>query len=232
MLEHSHLSKDSESDRLYPSRAALFTAIKELEDESSRLQGLHAPLSALERALLAAEASEAAELRSEISRLLHGVVGSDRPATTNALGQTGSALIDAAEGGHLIRLADNAAEAGRRLAAAREDYAHSAERVRAAVFKRDQALWCAAIEAAEGDLRELEEAVSRVLGVEARLRSLILALREIGERCGSGERGAFAAAEKIESRAAAARRGPSSVVGLTVGRSLIERLRNDPWAQL
>jgi len=64
------------------------------------------------------------------------------------------------------------------------------------------------------------------------LRSLIVALREIGHRNTEENRGAMAAAEAIERALHAARRQAARNADPRGGRSLIERLQTDPLATL
>jgi hypothetical protein len=64
------------------------------------------------------------------------------------------------------------------------------------------------------------------------LRSLIVALREIGDRNTEENRGAMAAAEAIERALHAARRQAARNADPRGGWSLIERLQTDPLATL
>src|SRR5437763_4537290 len=67
---------------------------------------------------------------------------------------------------------------------------------------------------------------------DARLRSLIVALREIDHRNTEENRGALAAAEAIERALHVARRQTPRNADPRGGRSLIERLQTDPLATL
>jgi hypothetical protein len=131
----------------------------------------------------------------------------------------------------IARLADCAADADRRLPAARSQYAAAAERLRRALEQRETALWAAAVEAASPECLRLESAIRSVLAIEARLQSLVLALREAGNREPEA-RGALSAAEKIEVMLREIRRRPEQRVDMEVGRSLISRLHADPQAAL
>ena len=73
---------------------------------------------------------------------------------------------------------------------------------------------------------------SAVYERDARLRSLIVALREIGDRNTEENRGALAAAEAIERALHVARRQTPRNADPRGGRSLIERLQTDPLATL
>ena len=66
---------------------------------------------------------------------------------------------------------------------------------------------------------------------ELPLRSLIVALREIGHRNTEENSGALRAAEAVE-RALHGARGQGARVSPGMGRSLIERLQTDPLAVL
>jgi hypothetical protein len=198
------------------------------------LEELHRPLSALERVLIAAESAEAAELRNEIGRLL-AAPDAERKDRTDG-DRSGEMLLLASaspdDEQRLAELAKGAADAGHRLAAARDGYVAAAERVRIAAISYKEALWPATVEAAEPELCKLEQAVRGVLTIEARLRSLVLALRETGHRGEAGGEGAFSAAEKIESKIADIRRKPTIAVDIEIGRSFVDRLRSDPGAIL
>ena len=76
-----------------------------------------------------------------------------------------------------------------------------------------------------GELRQFYER-------DARLRSLIVALREIDHRNTEENRGALAAAEAIERALHVARRQTPRNADPRGGRSLIERLQTDPLATL
>jgi hypothetical protein len=217
-----------------PARAALSAAQEALEGARSHLEELHRPLSALERVLIAAESAEAAELRNEIGRLL-AAPDAERKGCTDG-DRSGEMLFLASESPEaeqrLAKLAKGAADAGHRLAAARKGYVAAAERVRVAAIGQEEALWPATVEAAQPDLCGLEQAVRGVLAIEARLRSLVLALRETGHRGKTGGEGAFSAAEKIEAKVADIRRQPTLAIDVEIGRSFIDRLRSDAGAIL
>ena len=217
-----------------PARAALSAALEALRGARSRLEALHRPLSALERVLNAAQSVEAAELRAEIGRLLAG----PDPASQGCINghHPGEALLSAPESPEaeqrLANLAKGAKDAEHRLVAARANYTAAAERVRSASKEWKEALWPAAVEAADPALCQLEQAVRGVLVIEARLRGLVLGLREAGDRDGSGADGAFAAAERIEKGITEARRKPTLAVDIEIGRSFLDSLRSDPEATL
>jgi hypothetical protein len=115
-----------------------------------------------------------------------------------------------------------------KLSVAREAFAAAAEQVRKAQGDRDAALWPAVAEAAEPLVTELEEAMAVALHVEVRLRSIISALREIGNR--DEQNGAFAAASAIEGTITMARRITLPAADTGAGRALINSLRADPRA--
>ena len=93
-------------------------------------------------------------------------------------------------------------------------------------------MWPAAIEAADRTLGELDAAVTAVQSAEGRLLSLVFALRDAAARAGDDGNGALASAAKIEERVIATRRRGAPRVDPAHGRSLIERLRSDPSAEL
>ena len=100
------------------------------------------------------------------------------------------------------------------------------------MLRRDHAVWSATVEAAGPALRKLDRAVTAVYRREARLRSLILVLRGIGDRNSEMNIGAFAAAYAVETALNAIRRQTAQGVDIALGRSLIERLQSDPLASL
>jgi len=234
MLSQSDLPEASQLSTRSPARATLSGALEALQGARSRLEQVHRPLSALERVLIAAESAEAAELRAEIGRLL-AAPGVESQSRING-DHSGEALLLAPElpeaEQRLAKLAEGAADAGHRLAVARGNYTAAAEHVRLACKEWEEALWPAAAEAADPDLAKLEDAVRTVLIIESRLRGLILALREAGNRDGPGANGAFAAAESIETRITETRRRPVLAVSIEIGRSFLDRLRSDPGATL
>jgi hypothetical protein len=234
MLAETDLPDASPSLALSPARAVLSAAISALHGAQDRLEELHSPLSALERILLAAQSVEAAELRNEISRLLTAQgtemnISVDRAASAERP-LFPRELVEAEQ--RLANFARGAADAEHRVAAAREEYVSTAERVRIVLIEREEALWPAVIEATEPDMCDLEDAVRKVLIIEARLRGVVSALREIGHRGEPGGNGAFIAAERIETKIADIRQKPTVAVDIDTGRSMIDRLRLDPGATL
>src|SRR5438270_9983394 len=125
MLPQADSPEASQLAPLCPARAVLSAAIKTLDAARNRLEELHAPLSRLERVLLAAQSVEAAELRNEISRLLAANVaegtGSQNGHSSVEKPPLPPELLEADE--RLSNLARGAANAEHRLAAAREEYA-------------------------------------------------------------------------------------------------------------
>ena len=132
----------------------------------------------------------------------------------------------------LGEVAGAAASAEERLSAAERDYTEAAHAARDALQERDNAVWAATVDAAALALRRLERAVTAIYRRDARLRSLIMALREAGHRNTDANSGALAAAEAIEKALAAIRLKTAHNTDAAVGRALIERLRTDPQASL
>jgi hypothetical protein len=108
----------------------------------------------------------------------------------------------------------------------------AAERTRHATSAREQAMWLAAVEAADPTFAELERSIVAAQSAEARLFSLVFALREAGARACDEGNAALAAAANIEQRIAATARRRAPPVDPAHGRSLIERLRLDATAAL
>ena len=110
-----------------------------------------------------------------------------------------------------------AATAEERLSIAEQDYIAAANGAREAMRRRDDAVWAATVEAAAPALRKLGRAVSAVYERDARVRSLISALREVGNRNSETNSGAFAAASAVET-------------ALNAIRSDSSRHRHRPWS--
>jgi hypothetical protein len=127
-------------------------------------------------------------------------------------------------------IAGAAREAEMRFPAAQRDYVHAAEQARRAISMREQAISPAAIEAAEATFGELEQAIAAAQSAEARLLSLVHALREAAARAGEDGNAALVAAAKIEQRVIATRRRGAPRIDPAPGRGLLERLRSDPAA--
>src|ERR1700732_4352987 len=90
------------------------------------------------------------------------------------------------------------------------------------MLRQDHAVRGETVEAAGPALRKLDRAAAAVYRREARLRSLIVALREIGGRNSEMNSGAFAAAYAVETPLNAIRRQTAQGVEIALGRSLIE----------
>jgi hypothetical protein len=215
---------------LSPARMALSEALAERRSALDQLEELHGPLSRLDRVLVAAQSVEAAGLRNEIDRLLTKPdAAKTGPANLNVLSALlPQGLVEAEQ--HLSKLAEGSADAERRLSIARDAYVRAAEFARVASTKVEEALWPAAVDAADADLRDLDQAIRRVLVIEGRLRSLVSALREVGHAGKPGGRGAFTAAESIEVKVVEVRRRPMLAIDAEIGRSFIDTLRSDPGA--
>jgi len=125
----------------------------------------------------------------------------------------------------LSEVAGAAATAVERLSIAEQDLCPRSA-AREAMLQRERAVWAATVEAADPALRKLNRVVTAVYRREGRLRGLVLALREMGNQ--SGETGALAAAEAIETTLYAIRRRTAQAADAVQGRALIERLRSDP----
>jgi hypothetical protein len=86
-------------------------------------------------------------------------------------------------------------------------------------------------EAATIAFAELDETVVHIRTIEARLRSLIEALRQVGWNPGD-DIAALSAAARIEKRIADGRRRPAVPADTESGRHLLELLKTDPAAAL
>src|SRR5258706_10625719 len=95
--------------------------------------------------------------------------------------------------------------------------------------RRDDAVWAATVEAAAPALRKLGRAVSAVYERDARVRSLISALREVGNRNSETNSGAFAAASAVKPPSTRSAQ-TAQAVDIALDHSLIERLHSDPLA--
>ena len=84
------------------------------------------------------------------------------------------------------------------MSIAEQDYIAAANGAREAMRRRDDAVWAATVEAAAPALRKLGRAVSAVYERDARVRSLISALREVGNRNSETNSGAFAATSLLK----------------------------------
>lgn len=219
---------------LSPAKALLAHAIEALNEAQGRLHQAQNPVIETDRIRAAATSREAAELRAAIHRLRNA-----HEAELAAWVDAGADGVRPIAAGELLDaerrlggIAGAAGEAEAQVSIAEEGYAGAAAHVHKASADRDRALWPAAIEAAGPVLGELGQAVTAVLGLEARLRSLVSALREAGNRDAVNGNGALAAAASIESGIQAARRLPALARDAAPGRSLIERLRSDARAAL
>ena len=117
-----------------------------------------------------------------------------------------------------------------RFPAVDRDYVRAAERARHTNSACEQAVWPAATEAADPTFGELEQAIAAAQSAEARLLSLVHALREAGACAGDKGNAALAAAAKLEQRVIATRRRRAPRIDPAPGRGLIERLRSDAAA--
>jgi hypothetical protein len=217
---------------LPPAKAALASAIAAVKRAQEDLEAAQQPVDKLAYARAAATQREAAELRSEIARLRaaheaeidHWVeAGSDgnRPAPAAELVPLERALG---------AIAGAAREAEGRFPAVHRDYVRAAEHVRHAISAREQSIWPAATEAAEASFGELERSIAAAQSAEARLLSLVHALREAGACAGEDGNAAVAAGAKIEQRVIAAKRRSAPRINAAPGRWLLERLRSDAAA--
>lgn len=221
-------------DALPPARAALAEAIAAVIRAQHDLEVAEKPVERLARARAAVTLGEAAALRAEIPRL--------RAAHESEL----DVWLDAGGSGErpelpaelkpielaLGKIAAAAREAEARFPTINADHVTAAERARNSVVERDRALWPASVEAADRTLRDLGQAILGVQSAEGQLFGLVSALREAAARAGDDGHGALAAAAKIEEQIIAARRHGAPRIDPTRGRSLIERLKLDPLAEL
>jgi hypothetical protein len=191
-------------------------------------------LNAIENLRLPVSGREAGELRQQMVRL--GQVTAWLKASSNGAEAAGvrpslSAELKDAED-WLGDVAGAAASAEERLSIAERDYTEAAHAARDALQERDRAVWAATVDAAGPALRKLGRAVAAVYQREARLRSLVMALREIGHRNTDTNSGALAAAWAIETTLNEVRRQTAQNVDSSVGRALADRLQTDPLASL
>ena len=157
----------------------------------------------------------------EITNWLGARVGGDRPSLSAELKEAEAWLGEVAE---------TMGEAEALLSAAERDYTDAAHAAREAQLARDRAVWAASVDATGLALRRLERAVAAVYARDARVRSLVVALREIGHRNTEENNDALVAAEAVQRGLHTARRQSPHPIDPGPGRSLIERLRTDPLA--
>jgi hypothetical protein len=161
---------DDRAGILTPAKASLARAIAAVNGAQEELEATQKPIDRLAHARAAATLREAAELRSEIARLraAHEVVvnlwvdaGGDgeRPAPPAEL-----VPLERALGG----IAAAAREAEARFPPAHGDLVSAAQRAGNSLVERDQAMWPAAIEAADRTFRELERAITAAQSAEGR----------------------------------------------------------------
>jgi hypothetical protein len=191
-------------------------------------------LNAIENLRLPVSGREAGELRQQMVRL--GQVTAWLKASSNGAEAAGvrpslSAELKDAED-WLGEVAGVAASAEERLSIAERDYTEAAHAARDTLQERDRAVWAATLDAVGPTLRKLGRAVAAVSRREARLLSLIMALREIGYRNTDTNSGAFAAASAIETALNEALRQIAQSVDSSMGRALTDRLQTDPLASL
>ncbi len=236
MLPQQALADDlpAQAPPLSPARGALAQAIEALNEAQGRLHQAQSPMTEIDRIRARASCREAAELRAEIGRLRcahEAELAAWVDAGAKGLRPMPATGLVGAER-RLGEMAGAAGAAEAQVSIAQEGYAGAAARVRQAAADRDRALWPAAVEAAAPVLDGLGRAVTAVLGVEIRLRSLVSALREAGNRDSANGNGALAAASAVESGIQAARRSRALAHDAGPGRSLIEHLRSDARAAL
>jgi hypothetical protein len=224
----------TDAGALPPAKASLARAVATVKRTQDELEAAQKPVDRLAHARAAATLGEAAELRSEIARLRAA-----HEAEINLWVDAGGVGKRPAPSPDLIPLerALGSIAAAAREAEARFPPAHgtllsAADRVRNALAERERAMWPATVEAADRTVDELDRAITAAQSAEARLLSLVSALREAAVRAGDNENGAMAAAAKIEERIITTRRRGAPRVYPAHGRSLIERLRSDPSAEL
>jgi hypothetical protein len=210
-----------------PARAALALAIECFDKARERLDEAQRALTGVEHLQAPVNSREAGELQTQMRRLyeithwLNASAENTRPSLPAELSRAEDWLGE---------VATAAATAAERLSIAEQDYARAADAAREAMRQRERAVSAATVEAADPALRKLSRAVTAVYRREGRVRGLVLALREVGNR--SSETAAFAAAEAIETALHAIRRQTAQAPDAAQGRSLIERLRSDPRASL
>jgi hypothetical protein len=177
---------------LLPAKDSLARAIAAVNRAQKELEAAQQPVEKLASARAAATLLEAAGLRSEIARLraaheaeinvwVDAGGEGERPAPPAEL-----VPLERALGG--IAAAARKAEA--RFPSAHGDFLSAAERARNSLIEREQAMWPTTIEAADRTVGELERAITAALSAEARLLSLVSALREAAARAGDDGNGA------------------------------------------
>jgi len=178
-----------------PARVALAQAIECLDSARERLDEAQKAVAALEQLRPAASARQTSALHAEIGRLceitnrLDAGAEGIRPSLPTELQQAERWLGE---------ISAAAATAEERLSIAEQDYIAAANGAREAMRRRDDAVWAATVEAAASALRKLGRAVSAVYERDARVRSLISALREVGNRNSETNSGAFAATSLLK----------------------------------
>jgi hypothetical protein len=131
--------------------------------------------------------------------------------------------------GKLAGLTEEVAAARRVLPAKEELHRDAVLKLQAAQTERSAAVAAVAIEVCEDLAGELTEHLNVALKVEARLRSVFMALNAKGN---AGDAEAGHAAEKITAMIIAAKRGAGVPHDATSGQALLAALAEDPGAKL
>jgi hypothetical protein len=126
-------------------------------------------------------------------------------------------------------MADELAAARRVMPAKEDAHRDAILKLQAAQTERSAAVAAVAVEVCEDLARELTQHLNVALQVEARLRSVLLALNAKGN---AGDSSAGHAAEKITGMITAAKRGAGVPHDATSGPALLEALCEDPGAKL
>ena len=188
---------------LPPARAEMARAMDGIDRVRERLDETHKVVSGLEKVRPAASARQTSALHAEIGRLCE--ITNCLDAGAEDVRPSLPAELQRAQR-WLSEIAGVAATADERLSIAEQDYTAAANRAREAMLRQDHAVRGETVEAAGPALRKLDRAAAAVYRREARLRSLIVALREIGGRNSEMNSGAFAAAYAVETPLNAIRR--------------------------
>ena len=215
-------------NELTAARAFLDQAIEAYQLAQARLQETACPVEMLERGrseTMARLSTQIRAIRAEheaaIDRWLRNDGKGGIPVTPAEL-----ASLEL----NLTEMSDGHCGSEILLVSARAAFEAVAEQVRTTRIAVDTALWPATVEAVKPALLALEDAIRSVLHIEARVRAVVLALREEGRRDEEHRRGAFAAASEIEAAVLAARRLAAPSPTPESGKELLARLRLDPRA--
>lgn len=226
-------SETPPAEPLTPARAELARLIALLDAAVTAAERARQPVDRLAAIKSRATALEAEELRHELDRLRQQDAAAIRAwLEGGAVGPrpNPSAKTLAAERRY-AELTRAAKEAGSTLPVAEHTLDEALRQLKALTMERDCAVLAASVEAAKPVLTELERMIADACALEARLWSLIDALRQIGWTANDAT-AALSAAERIEKAVATVRRRRGDLGNRPDGRRLLEALKTDPAAAL